>query len=429
MKYRWILFSVLFLAVGMISSCDEEKVEPDDNNNTNKQLNESFYNLMTDMYLWYDQLPDVNPGDYQDVFALLDDIRYEEDRWSYIADYQSFVQYYQEGAYVGYGFGHGWDANDNLRITFVFDESPLKGAGVRRGWMINRVNGTSVSPDQNINELLGRDEPGVEASFVFESPDGEVIDTSFAKKELTMNTVLTDTVVDHAQKKVGYFVLKSFIDKTPQELTSVFRKFSGDNINELVIDLRYNGGGTLEGSRFLADFIISNSQVGQPFVKISHNDKNTQMDTTHVFQEDTVGVELGLDRVYFITTDATASSSEALINGLEPYLDVYLVGRDTYGKPVGMYAYSDDRQRYVFVPVCFSLENSEGVADYYDGLPVDVEARDDKTEPFASADESSFHQVLYHIENGSFDMTKAGYPEIPANRAEYRSLEDEIGAQ
>jgi hypothetical protein len=69
------------------------------------------------------------------------------------------------------------------------------------------------------------------------------------------------------------------------------------------------------------------------------------------------------------------------------------------------------------------------VADYYDGLPVDVEARDDKTEPFASADESSFHQVLYHIENGSFDMTKAGYPDIPANRAEYRSLEDEIGAQ
>lgn len=424
MKYRWIILSVVFLAMGTLFSCEEERVE-----NPEKRYNGSFYDLMVDMYLWYQHIPDVDPQDYDNVQTLLEAIRYEEDRWSYIASYQAFIQYYQEGAYVGYGFGYKWDETDSLRLTFVFDESPLQDVGITRSWTITRINGDEVAPTQNVSEKLGADEPGVENQFEFKGPQGQIVDTTFAKKELTMNTVLEDTVIDHNSSRVGYFVLKSFIDKTPDELATVFDRFASENIDELVVDLRYNGGGTLEGSRFLGEFIVNDQYEEEPYVTISHNDQQTQRDTTHVFGKDSLDISLGLDRVYFITTQATASASEALINGLEPYMDVYLIGGDTYGKPVGMNAYSTNDKRYVYVPVTFSLENANGVADYYDGLHVDVSARDGVTELFGSQQEASLYQALYHIANGSFDRTKAGYPAIPENRVEYRSLEDEIGAE
>ena len=426
MKYRWILLPVVFLAVTALFSCEEEKVE---NTEPQKRYNESFYDLMVDMYLWYQHIPDVDPQEYENVQALLEGIRYEKDRWSYISSYQAFVQYYQEGAYVGYGFGYKWDETDSLRLTFVFEESPLREVGITRSWAITKINGDEVSPSQNISEKLGADEIGLENRFELKGPKGQIVDTTFAKKELTMNTVLMDTVIDHNNSRVGYFVLKSFIDKTPDELTDVFDTFASENIDELVVDLRYNGGGTLEGSRFLGEFIVNDGDEGEPYVKISYNDKQTQRDTIHVFGKDSLDISLGLDRVYFITTQATASASEAVINGLEPYMDVYLIGGDTYGKPVGMNAYRSNDYEYVFVPVTFSLENSEGVADYFDGLQVDASARDGVTELFGSPQETSLHQALYHIANGSFDQTKAGYRLMPENRVEYRSLEDEIGAE
>jgi len=412
--------------MGTLFSCEEERV---DNTDTEKRYNESFYNLMIDMYLWYKEIPEVSPNDYRDVQSLLEAIRYEEDRWSYISSYEAFIQYYREGAYVGYGFGYKWDESDSLRLTFVFDDSPLREVGITRSWAITKINGDELSVGQNITDKLGSDEPGVENRFEFKGPQGQVVDTTFAKKELTMNTVLMDTVINQNNTRVGYFVLKSFIEKTPDELTTVFEKFANENIDELVVDLRYNGGGTLEGSRFLSEFIVNDQYEGEPYVKISHNDKQTTRDTTHVFGKDSLDISLGLDRVYFIATQATASASEAVINGLKPYMDTYVIGGDTYGKPVGMNAYSTNDQRYVYVPVTFSLENANGVADYYDGLQADVNARDGVSEPFGSLQEASLHQALYHIANGSFDQTKAGYSLIPANRVEYRSLEDEIGAE
>lgn len=430
MKHRWLLLAVALLIAGLVVSCEEEKVEPTNGgNNNDSQFNEPFYNLMNEWYYWYQEIPDIDPGNYDNPQEVLQAIRYSEDRWSYITSYDAFQQYYQEGRYIGYGFGSKWDDTDTLRLTFVFDDSPLTDEGVGRGWAITKVNGSGISPDQNINELLGANEVGVTNSFEFKSPSGDIVSGSFEKEDITMNTVMSDTVLTHSNKKVGYFMLKSFIETTPAELTDAFREFGNQNIDELVIDLRYNGGGTLSASRFLADFVIDDQYVGEDYVRISHNDKKAPSeDRTHVFEEDSLNLSLGLNRVYFITTQASASASEALINGLEPWMDVYLVGQDTYGKPVGMYAFSDNNKEYAFVPVCFSLENANGNANYFDGLPVDAAAADGVRYAFGDKQEASLNQVLYHISNGSFDQTKAGYPVMPANRVEYNSLRDEIGA-
>lgn len=437
MKHKLYFLPLILLLMLTYSACEKDEVtKPDDNEEEKEQqqdpqtnsLNVAFYDLMQEWYLWYDQMPEIKPDSFSNPSSLLKAIRYKEDIWSYITTFQAFTQYYEQGAYIGYGFSYRWDETDSLRITFVFEDSPLAEENIQRGWVITRINGNEIQPADNINDILGNDEIGVENTFEF-SKNGHTVTSTFAKEEISMNTVLMDTVLQANDKQVGYFVLKSFINKTPDELKAVFEDFASKKIDELVVDLRYNGGGTLQGSRILAEYILNDEDMGKTFVKISHNDKKTEEDSLHVFSEDPLNISLGLERVYFITTQATASASEALINGLDPYLDVKLIGQATYGKPVGMYAFSDNNQQFAFVPVCFELENAAGVADYYDGLPVDVATEDDITEPFGSSQEKSLYQALYHIENGSFDQRKAGYRMIPENKVEYRSLEDEIGAQ
>ncbi|MBS3769957.1 MAG: hypothetical protein KGY69_06850 [Bacteroidales bacterium] len=442
MKRKYILISLPLLVLFSIvffTSCEKEKVEPPDNKTENgntqdtiAQLNKAFYNLMNEWYYWYEKIPDIDPDDYDDsnpmknLRNILDDIRYENDSYSYITSYEAFLQYFEEGSYTGYGFGYKWDDKDTLRLTFVFDESPLKEEGIERGWALTKVNGNTVTPD-NFNQLLG----GEENDFTFISPDGdETVNSAFARKNISMNTVLKDTVIEYKGNRVGYLVLKSFIDKTPDELTEAFSHFNDENIDELIIDLRYNGGGTLSASRFLGEFIYE-AGSNDIYVEITHSDKKSERDTTHVFGQDSLNINLGLNKVYFLTTQATASASEALINGLKPTeLDVYTIGEATYGKPVGMYPFTDNNNEYAFLPVCFSLKNAAGDADYYDGLQPDAAMNDDFKQPFGSLDDDFLYQALYHIENDNFDMKKTR--EImkprPENRVEYKSLQDEIGA-
>lgn len=440
-KYILITLPVLFLLpLVFFTSCEKEKVEPSDNNtedgntqDTIAQLNKAFYNLMNEWYYWYDSIPEINPENYENPRAILDEIRDEKDSYSYITSYEAFRQYYEEGAYVGYGFGYKWDADDSLRITFVFEDSPFTEKGIERGWAITEVNGSPVgSPDgYSLSEELNVNTPGVENTFTFKAPDGRTLEATFTSEEISMNTVLEDTVMEYGGSRVGYLVLKSFIDKTPDELTEAFRHFDEKNIEELIIDLRYNGGGTLSASRFLGEFIINNA--GNTYVKISHNDKKSERDTAHVFGEDSLGISLGLNRTYFLTTQATASASEALINGMKPYMDVNIVGDTTYGKPVGMYAFTDNNEEYAFLPVCFKLVNAEDKGEYFDGLsPSSLEATlaDDFKQPFGSMEDDLLYQALYHIENNNFKLKKAREIMMPrpANRVEYRSLQDEIGA-
>ncbi|MFP4619716.1 MAG: S41 family peptidase [Bacteroidales bacterium] len=427
-----ILPLLMLLPFAFFTSCEEEKVEPDEKDT----LNQAFYDLMEEWYYWYEEIPEINPDNYdksstsENLRDILNDIRYEKDTYSYITSYEAFRQYVEKGSYTGYGFGSKWDEQDTLRLTFVFNDSPLKEEGIERGWALTKIDGNKVTPE-NFDQLLG----GGEHDFTFVSPSSQdTIKEKFARKEISMNTVLKDTIIEYEGKDIGYLVLKSFINKTPDELTGVFRKFADENIEELVVDLRYNGGGTLSASRFLGEFIINDDDVGEKtktYVEISHNDKKAEEnDTTHVFGEDSLNISLGLDRTYFLTTQATASASEALINGLKPHMDngVHIIGEATYGKPVGMYAFTDDNKEYAFLPVCFALKNDAGDADYYDGLQPDASMNDDFKQPFGSLDDDLLLQALNHIVGRESATKKALYKPIPANEVEYRSLRDEIGA-
>lgn len=403
-------------------SCEKEKIYP-----PNDEIAKEFHDFMEYWYLWNDSIPDVDPDDFSDPYDLLEAMRYElRDRWSYITTQDAFKQYYEEGTYVGYGFGYSPDSDGNMRITFLFDDSDMVDDGVTRGWIIREINGVSINEDSDLSELLGANEIGVSNEFVLESPEGDIINESFAKKLVYMNTVLNRTIIDAGSKKAGYLVFKSFIQPSIDELNEAFNYFNAENIDELIIDLRYNGGGQMDVAMYLVGLFITDDLNDQLFLKYIHNSNRTSDNYSYKLAQESNSVRL--NKVYFITSKSSASASEAIINGIDPYMDVYLVGDDTYGKPVGMYSFFSKISDLAYVPITFKILNANNEGEYYNGLPVNSYADDDVTRNFGDSEESSLQEVIYHIENGSFSGKKSAIDVKRKTWIKYHSLQDEIGA-
>ena len=414
----WLWIPVLGI---LLFSCEKEKVYPD------YKTTEEFYSLMETWYFWIDSIPGVDADEYSDPYDLLESMRYQQkDRWSYITTQEAFDQYYQEGTFVGYGFGFAPDKDGNLRITFVFDDSDLSADGVTRGWIIKEINGEVVDLDSDLTNMLGAEEIGISNHFVLESPEGEVVSRTYSKKLVAMNTVLYRDVIAVSTKKVGYLSFKSFIGPSIAELDEAFNYFNSENIDELIIDLRYNGGGQVDVAMYLTGLFIPDELNEQVFLKYIHNNARKAEDYSYYLEQQANSVRL--NKVYFITSKASASASEAIINGLKPYMDVYLVGDDTYGKPVGMYSFFSKISNLAYVPVTFKILNANDQGDYYNGLPANSYVDDDITKDFGDLNEACLNEALYHTENGSFSSKKSVHEIKRKTEIEYNSLKDEIGA-
>ncbi len=400
---NWIILVVGVIFLISLNSCEDEKVESPE-----KDATSNFYELMQTWYLWYDEMPDIDLSDYNTPEEVLKTVRSEKDKWSYITTVEKFEDYIKEAAFTGYGFGYGTDPDGNIRITFTFEESPLRDYGIKRSWIIKSINGETPDSPEDVSNLLGSTDAEETSDFTIISPSGaDTVKETFTSKEITRNTVLHSSIINTNSGKTGYMVLNSFVEKTSKELFGVFQSFSEENIENIVIDLRYNGGGMLSRANELADYLIDDSHIDDIFIKIMHNDKKQDQNNYHYFKQDSLSLDWSLPEIYFITTGSTASASEALINGLKPYKNVYTIGTETYGKPVGMYGFYDNKEYYAFLPVCFRIANAKDLADYYGGIPVDVEEQDDITQAFGDTQEACLKQAINHIEEGSFLRGKA----------------------
>lgn len=420
---RNIRLILILVTAGLtiLSSCEKDKIYPPGASEKGE-----FHDIMNQWYYWIDSIPDVSPEQYSNASELLEAMRYSpRDRWSYITTQEAHSQYYEEGTYVGYGFAYAPDAEGNIRITFVFDDSDLKDYGIDRGWIIKEINGTVVDETVSISSLLGEDVVGVTNELEFESPLGENVTQEFTKKLITMNSVGYEEIFDVGSSKVGYFVFKSFIGPSLDELDVLFANFKAQGVNELVVDLRYNGGGRLDVVEKLAGYIIPDEVDGKVSVKYVHNSARSDQNDSDIFQQDPNSLQL--NKVYFITSRGSASASEVIINSLEPYIDVYLVGDDTYGKPVGMYSLYSAISNLVYVPVTFKLLNANDYGGYYQGLQADSYVEDDISTPFGAGEET-LEEVLYHIQNGSFSGKKSSVEIYRRPFREIITIKDELGA-
>jgi carboxyl-terminal processing protease len=378
-----------FVLIVLISCKKEETVEA-----TPK---DGFYNLLRREYFWNQHIPEIKPSRYKDLPEILEAIRYmPKDRYSFVTDWDYFYNLMMNSEIVGFGFNADYDSKGNLRVLLCFDSTDMYKAGVRRGWIIKAINNTPVTPGSNFRSLLGENTVGVTREFTFENPEGNIVKMEFTKKVVNMNTVLHQEIIQEGGLKIGYLVYNSFTAPSLQELEPVFARFKSENVSELILDLRYNGGGSASVALNLGSLIGGQKVIGKSFASFTFNDNQKAKNSSLIFPEKTSSIEI--NRLVTICTDNTASASELIINGLKPFMDVHIVGSTTYGKPVGFELKKLDK--WAICITNFECRNALGSADYYDGFTPNFPAEDGMEYDFGDRNEPSLKRALAFITGG-----------------------------
>jgi hypothetical protein len=237
---------------------------------------------------------------------------------------------------------------------------------------------------------------------------------------------LFDSVYSVGSAKVGYFVFNSFaaVDNgngptlTKTELNRVFAKFQSAGISSLIVDLRYNGGGSVQTTEYLDSLIAPASVAGKEMYHYLYNDKITAMNNQIGFPVKimfTGGGSLNLQNVFFIGTGNTASASELTINNLKPYMTVKLVGDTTYGKPVGFFTFhitdfpngGAEKALADLYAINFETRNADNNGGYFDGLIPDAVASDFINVPWGNPADDNLQKIFSYINTGVFSRKSA----------------------
>lgn len=405
---KWIYGLVILL----ILSCQpKDEVIPDPQSD---QVRAAIIESMQEWYFWNAELPAaVNTANYTSNEELLDAIIFKPlDRFSYLTTQEAFNNAFV-GKNAGHGFGFAFDATERLYLTFVYDEAPAGKDGWQRGWEIIGINGKTIPEYKNAsggyNFQLGTADPGVTNSFTFKLPDGTTTTRTNVKAEYQSNSVLHQEVIDLNGKKIGYWVYQSFKATAGQsptkslEVDESMAFFEAAGIDELIIDLRYNGGGSVAVAEQINNYLIQASNTNKVMYTNKLNSLKTDLEKSVNFKK---AGGLSLDKLVFITSRGTASASELIINALAPYFDITLVGDNTFGKPVGSFPLSSYNKtlkdnNVELVPITFATANSEGKAEYFDGFPADFLVGDSPQFNWGDQGDLRLAAALLVLENGS----------------------------
>lgn len=436
-----IQYALLFSL--FISAC--KKDSPNTGNTKQTQTsdrtaltNDSIFLYAKEIYYWNENLPsydDFDPRKYTsgntdlskyetnllniaqysvNKYDILSNNNRDETKFSYIEDVSgnggvsagiknltSSVNLQGEGNDIGIYFVGAYGSNDNYKafIQAVYPGSPAAKAGLTRGATITKIGdeviGDDFDVDQNaINQLLN--DPfsiRIEGKKV----NGNTYAVSLAKTTYNSSPIYKDTVLSAGGKNIGYLAYARFSDKDNsfEPLDNAFQKFATQGVQDLVIDLRYNGGGYVETAEYLANLIVPTGTTGTMFeeqyntmmqqgkatilqnqpVRNSNGDiigrdtyakySYATSENTHAFAK--AGNLTGVKNVVFLVTESTASASELVINSLKAVLNVKLVGTTTYGKPVGFFPVRLEGIYDLYL-ASFSTKNAHGEGDYYDGF-------------------------------------------------------------
>ena len=364
------------------------------------EQNQFLYDAMRDIYLWNDEMPVVDPADFDSPEELLNALRVPQDRFSFLTTVAQDDAFFGAGQFAGIGIRSRQPGEDELRVVDVFEGGPADQAGMARGDTILAVNGRPIEEilaEEGFSASLGDPDVGVPVDILWENPAGERIEATLIKAVVTIPPVATVDVLVTNAGPVGYLAFRTFVEPAASPLQDAFATFRAAGASSVIIDVRYNSGGLLSIAELLADLAGGEGAVGQPIYTLEYNDDNTARNQTVLFRDRSNS--LNPERLVFITTGSSASASEMVINALEPFYDVALVGATTLGKPVGQVAISFCER--VLRPVSFRTVNALGEGDFFDGLPVDCPAEDDLDYPFGDPAEASMAEALHYVENAA----------------------------
>lgn len=357
--------------------------------------NEWIYENMSLYYLWNEQIPnDIDYTKENDSEAYFYKLLYKDgDKWSGITDdYESLdAELIGKPVTMGYFPAFFLVGNSNIIIivSYVYPGSAADEAGLERGDIILSINNTLLDTTNYYEMYSGKNYSaqlgavlGNELRFTGES-------INLNARITTTNPAIYNKVLDIEGHKIGYLVYVEFISgengEYLMEMDKIFNDLKNAGISDLIIDLRYNPGGDVDAAVHLASEIapadvVTNEEI---LIKLQYNhdlqeylEANNYNDRLYYKFINTTA-NINMNRIYFLTTSGTASASELLITGLDPYMEVVQIGESTYGKYAGAWVIPDDYEEWAIMPIVSKFSNADGFTDFKDGLIPDHEIVDD----------------------------------------------------
>jgi len=385
---------ILFFTILLVYSCKKPIPEPekpiDENQNKPKEdtvevvkpipkyfeENSWIYKTMKENYLWENKMPKEEDTDKNleplAYFNTLTNSPTHEDWVSYMSMDKQEIFDFWGGHMISFGFKFRKEKKEDgsiqLAVSLVFKESPAQKGNLWRGDVIVKING-SVINENNLESLLN----SPVGTFECLDTDGNLKTLNLTKEKFQINPFEVAHTIELGNKKIGYFCFTQFLPNIDDQLRTVFNKFKNDKVDEFVLDLRFNPGGFTPNTEvFISHFVNSPS----PDAKMYYTKWNTnRTDFYQKAEGPTAGIRkftqetgnLGhLKRLFVLTSKSSASSSEMVINCLRPFMEVIVIGDNTYGKNLISNIFTDETGKfpYALMPAYTYMFNIKDESDY-----------------------------------------------------------------
>ena len=341
--------------LGFLTACDEEWIKPtpkpDPENKVTLKVNEFIYEGLRSEYLWENTI-NWNAIDFKkekDSHAFFKRLIYKDDRWTSLTDNAEAWNQGFAGISTTYGFDLRFSyigQTDELVaiVRYVYPGTPADRAGIRRGDLLLKLNGGPITV-KNYADFYDKPTIVVNKGILKDKTlTAEPVGVAMTAVEMYQDPILKDTVINKDGHRVGYLCYSDYTERSTAELIKVFTRFKTAGVTDVVLDLRYNGGGYVSTARALCSILAPEAAMKKKerfLFKLWNENymsywkskgRNDELYETFV---DTLGINMNLNRLYILTGKGTASASELTLTGLTPYMDVVQIGDTTHGKFCG----------------------------------------------------------------------------------------------
>ncbi|HIP11674.1 MAG TPA: PDZ domain-containing protein [Arcobacter sp.] len=370
--------------------------------------NQFIYQVMHDSYLWSNDVPELDFSDsqYNSSEKMLTALKSNNDKFSFIIDAQTAQSFFEEGKNNDFGMGltvAQLNSSTNvLAITYIYPDSPADKAGLKRGDIITHIESKSIT-SENIDAIVDILDNQKIIKFTFLEENNSTNNKTITKESYSIKTFLYSNIFtnDSGNKRVGYLVFQDFIQNALQEMNPIFKTFKDYNVNELILDLRYNGGGAVNVANHLSSLIGGVNVSENIFNHTNFNDRYSNFNDTSYFETHNNNA-LNLNRVFVITTPSTCSSSELVINALKASannIEVIQIGSTTCGKPYGFLGSGKFCDKALFA-INVESKNGDDIGNYVNGLSPTCPVQDNYFKDFGDTSEDSLNEALNYITTG-----------------------------
>ena len=343
-------------------------------------------------YLWYDRVPDqVDLSPYTTPQSMIEALKYHpKDRWSFALSREDFAHFLNQ---TGGGFGIGY--RSDMRVKFVRIGAPAW-EKIQRGDTLLKINGHTATPE-TLRDAARH--IGTSAHFTLRR-HGTTREVDVTPSNYHYHVSWSRILHYYGDKTIAYLRCDSFSSTLSDELATRFADIANSGgVDEIIVDLRYNGGGEVGQAVTMMDYIHAGNP-GDVATHLAWNDRYRSRDKNYYFAATPRAHALNLPRITFLVTRNSASASELVIDGLRPYVDrIITIGTRTHGKNVGMsgVAHGD----YYYFLINFYVKNAAGNITPSEGIAPTCAAADDLDHALGDPDETMLSTALYYLDHGS----------------------------